>query len=110
MLKVIAIDDEPVALEVIRSLSLKIAFIELVSVFTDAFKASDFLQKEKIDQYLEVFRGAISTRLQRIYDGFMDLKKEGYAVDAIAPQAAIYLTIKIALTGKTTKEGKLLKK
>jgi len=49
MLKAIAIDDEPVALEVIKSLSSKISFIELVAFFTNAFKALDFLQKEKID-------------------------------------------------------------
>jgi DNA-binding LytR/AlgR family response regulator len=49
MLKAIAIDDEPVALEVIKSLSSKISFIELIAFFTDAFKAIDFLQKEKVD-------------------------------------------------------------
>src|SRR5580698_675422 len=49
MLKAIAIDDEPIALEVIKSLSSKISFIELKAYFTDAFKAIDFLQKEKID-------------------------------------------------------------
>jgi DNA-binding LytR/AlgR family response regulator len=49
MLKAIAIDDEPIALEVIKSLSSKISFIELLNCFTDAFKAIDFLQKEKID-------------------------------------------------------------
>jgi len=38
----------------------------------------------------------------------MRLKSEGFSVDAIAPEAAIYLTIKIDLTGKTTEEGKLL--
>ncbi len=38
----------------------------------------------------------------------MQLKKEGFAVDAIAPQAAIYLTIKIDLTGKTGAAGKKL--
>jgi|ERR1022692_2334562 DNA-binding LytR/AlgR family response regulator len=49
MLKAIAIDDEPIALEVIKNLSSKISFIELRAYFTDAFKAIDFLQKEKID-------------------------------------------------------------
>jgi DNA-binding LytR/AlgR family response regulator len=49
MLKAIAIDDEPIALEVIKNLSSKISFIELLDCFTDAFKAIDFLQKEKID-------------------------------------------------------------
>jgi two-component system LytT family response regulator len=49
MLKAIAIDDEPVALEVIKSLSAKISFVELAACFTDAFKAIDLLQQEKID-------------------------------------------------------------
>jgi DNA-binding LytR/AlgR family response regulator len=49
MLKAIAIDDEPVALEVIRNLISKISFIELAGSFTDGFKAIDFLQNEKID-------------------------------------------------------------
>ncbi len=49
MLRAIAIDDEPIALEVIKNLSSKISFIELLAFFTDAFKAIDFLQKEKID-------------------------------------------------------------
>ena len=49
MLRAIAIDDEPVALAVIKSHSSKISFIELTAVFTGAFKAIDYLQKEKID-------------------------------------------------------------
>lgn len=49
MLKAIAIDDEPIALEVIKKLSSRISFIELKDCFTDAFKAIDFLQKEKVD-------------------------------------------------------------
>jgi aspartate aminotransferase len=38
----------------------------------------------------------------------MELKKEGFAVDAIAPEAAIYLTIQINLTGKKTPDGNIL--
>jgi DNA-binding LytR/AlgR family response regulator len=49
MLKAIAIDDEPIALEVIKNLSSKISFIELRVCFTDAFEAIDFLQNEKVD-------------------------------------------------------------
>jgi aspartate aminotransferase len=70
--------------------------------------AKFLLQKDEIDQYLSVFRAAVAIRLQRIYDGLMQLKKEGFAVDAITPQAAIYLTIKIDLTGKKTKDGRPL--
>ena len=49
MLTAIAIDDEPMALEVIRSLSEKIPFIKLQAVFTNAFEAMEYLRKEKPD-------------------------------------------------------------
>ncbi|MBZ4189592.1 LytR/AlgR family response regulator transcription factor [Niabella beijingensis] len=45
----IAIDDEPIALEVIKTLSAKVPFIKLEGVFTNAFEAIDYLQKNKID-------------------------------------------------------------
>jgi len=47
MLKAIAIDDEPMALEVIRNLSAKIPFLSLSATFTNAFEAMDYIQKEK---------------------------------------------------------------
>ena len=36
------------------------------------------------------------------------MKKEGFTVDAITPQAAIYLTIQIDYAGKKTANGNLL--
>lgn len=66
-------------------------------------------QREAIKKYLSHFKTGIEERLRGIYDGFIRLKKEGLDVDAIAPEAAIYLTIKIDLAGKTTSSGKLLK-
>ena len=68
-----------------------------------------FLSKrESINQYLVHFKKGIEERLQRIYNGFMQLKKEGLPVDAIAPEAAIYLTIKIDLAGRKSAAGKTL--
>ncbi len=68
-----------------------------------------FLQnRPAIKKYLSHFKSEIEERLRRIYDGFMQLKSEGVPVDAIAPEAAIYLTIKVALAGKKTTDGKLL--
>ena len=61
-----------------------------------------------IKNYLGHFKNEIEERLRRIYEGFTQLKNEGLQVDAIAPQAAIYLTIKIDLAGKQTPEGKTL--
>ncbi len=49
MLAAIAIDDEPIALEVVKNLSAKIPFIDLKASFTNAFEAIGFLSKEKTD-------------------------------------------------------------
>lgn len=64
---------------------------------------------EDIDAYLQQFKAAVEARLRGIYDGLQQLKREGFSVDAITPQAAIYLTIRIDLAGKTTADGSLLK-
>src|SRR5687768_12233521 len=48
-MKAIAIDDEPMALEVIRSHTSKVPFLELKAEYTDAFKALEYLQKETVD-------------------------------------------------------------
>src|SRR5689334_23670849 len=50
-----------------------------------------------IKKFLDHFKSEIEERLRRIYDGFTQLKNEGLPVDAITPEAAIYLTIKIDL-------------
>lgn len=48
-MKAIAVDDEPMALEVVRSHASKVPFLELKADFTDAFQALEYLQKESID-------------------------------------------------------------
>jgi DNA-binding LytR/AlgR family response regulator len=49
MLKAIAIDDEPIALDVINSLTEKVMFVDLVGYFTNAFEAMTFLNSNPID-------------------------------------------------------------
>lgn len=70
--------------------------------------AGYLMQTQNINSFFKSFKAAIEERLRRIYDGFIQLKNEGFAVDAVAPQAAIYLTVQINLAGKKTAEGKLL--
>lgn len=48
-MKAIAIDDEPIALSVVRSHAEKVPFLELAATFTDAFQAMDYLQREPVD-------------------------------------------------------------
>lgn len=65
-------------------------------------------QTENVNNYTKKFKHAIEQRLRRIYNGFIQLKKDGFTVDAVAPQAAIYLTIQINLVGKKNADGKIL--
>jgi aspartate aminotransferase len=58
--------------------------------------------------FLEVQKKKINERLEGFYKGIMELKKAGHNVDAISPQAAIYLTVQFSLHGKKTAEGKTL--
>jgi len=70
--------------------------------------AKFLFQRDAIKKFLAHFKSEIEQRLREIYNGFMKLKSQGFSVDAIAPEAAIYLTIKVDLKGKTTEDGKLL--
>lgn len=49
MIKAIAVDDEPMALQVIREHSSKISKLDLVDSFTDPIKALNFLNENTID-------------------------------------------------------------
>lgn len=70
--------------------------------------AKYLLKTEAIDKYFVHFKSEVNERLQNIFTGFQQMKAAGFHVDAIAPEAAIYLTIQINYAGKKTAEGKLL--
>ncbi len=61
------------------------------------------------DAFLKSQKEKIYERLQGFYNGITALKKEGFPIDAITPQAAIYLTVQLALHGKKTADGTVLK-
>lgn len=65
---------------------------------------------KKIDEYFADFKAELEVRLNLIYAGFQELKSAGFTVDAVTPQAAIYLTIQIDLVGKITADGTKLVK
>lgn len=48
-LAAIAIDDEPVALAVIRNHAAMVPFLEIKGYFTNAYEAMEFLSREKVD-------------------------------------------------------------
>ena len=70
-------------------------------VATAKYLKQDHLTKA----YLTGFKNQIQLRLEGFFNGFKTLKSEGFNVDAIAPQAAIYLTVQLNLQGLTTSNG-----
>jgi aspartate aminotransferase len=70
---------------------------------------AEYLQQdEALHGYLKSFGSRIQEVLSTLYQGFQQLKAEGFAVDAIEPMGAIYLTIKADYIGKTTPDGEVL--
>ncbi len=68
-----------------------------------------FLQKkDDVDKFFLNYKNELIKRLNIFYDTFTHLKSEGYKVDAIPPQGAIYLTVKLELNGMKTPGGNIL--
>jgi DNA-binding LytR/AlgR family response regulator len=60
-IKCIIVDDEPLAIEVLRSLLEKFDHVEIVSECSDSFQAFDILQKEKVDlMFLDIHMPELS--------------------------------------------------
>lgn len=69
----------------------------------------EYLLKEAdVNSYLDFKREELAYRLNGFYEGFKKLKSEGFPVDAIRPEAALYLTVRFDLKGMKTAEGKVL--
>jgi len=59
--------------------------------------------------YLDGMKQQVGARLSVLSDTMHTLKAEGFDVDAIPPQGAIYLSVRLNLQGKTTPSGQVLK-
>jgi len=67
-----------------------------------------FARTDDVTRFLEQRTRHLSGLLDGFYRGFQSLQKAGLPVDAIAPEGAIYLTVKIDPRGKKTPDGKTL--
>jgi aspartate aminotransferase len=61
-----------------------------------------------VESFLDTFKEGILKRLNGFYNGFKKLKSEGFRVDAIAPMASIFMTVKIDLIGMKYEDGKVI--
>jgi DNA-binding LytR/AlgR family response regulator len=93
-IKCIAIDDEPLALEIIKEYCSKIPFLELIRTFDNALESIDFIKNNKIDllfldiqmeeltgiQLLHVLKNKPNVIFTTAYDTFAI---QGYELDAV---------------------------
>jgi aspartate aminotransferase len=66
-------------------------------------------QENEVNSYLSEIKSNIQNSLNTLHEGFQQLKAEGFKVDSIEPMGAIYLTVKVDYSGKTTPSGDVLK-
>jgi len=59
----------------------------------------------EIDTYHDRMRGEVLNRLQALHDGIVELKSEGFPVDAAIPSGAIYLSARFQMHGQRTADG-----
>lgn len=58
------------------------------------------------DRIIDQHRSMVTERVDALYEGFSKMKAEGFPVDAIPAEGAMYLTVKIDLKGMTLPNGK----
>ena len=58
---------------------------------------------DEVHAFRDVVRKKLDERLEALYDGVLAMKKDGFPVDAIEPQGAIYLSARFDLFGRTVK-------
>ncbi|MBL7767003.1 MAG: pyridoxal phosphate-dependent aminotransferase [Chitinophagaceae bacterium] len=76
------------------------------SPMAEQVATANFLNRsDEVESALVQIRENIHLRLQMIYEGFIQMEKEGYPVAAIAPMAAMYLTIKFSIKNRTLANG-----
>jgi aspartate aminotransferase len=63
---------------------------------------------EAVQVFRDSVRQKLSQRFEALYGGMMDMKKDGFPVDAIEPQGAIYLSARFDLCGRNV-NGTVLK-
>jgi DNA-binding LytR/AlgR family response regulator len=94
MIHCIAIDDEPLALQLISEYCSKISFLKLEKVFTNTDEARAFLQENKVDLlFLDIqmpdingmqFYKGLTTKPPVIFTtAYKDFAAEGFNVDAV---------------------------
>ncbi len=96
--------------DIIDRMKAVLSHVGAWSPMAEQVATARFLKRtEEVDAFLIQNRNEIHQRLDLIFKGIMALQSEGYPVDAIAPMAAMYLTIRFSLKGLKHGEQKIEK-
>jgi aspartate aminotransferase len=57
--------------------------------------------EEAVRTFRAEMNDRVQPRLNALYEGFAEMKNQGYPVDCIEPQGAIYLSLRLDLVGRT---------
>lgn len=71
--------------------------------------AALLLHEDAIADFRSSLIAGVQARLDALFNGITALRNAGHAVEAIAPQGAIYLSARFNLYGKTTPDGTVLR-
>lgn len=94
MIKCIAIDDEPLALQLINEYCAKISFLQLDKVFSNTDEAKNWLQENKVDLLfldiqmpdingLQFYKSLVEKPAVVFTTAYKDFAVEGFNVDAV---------------------------
>lgn len=94
---------------VINKMKAMLSHIGAWSPKAEQLATAAYLTHEpEVTNYLSQIKSELNDRLVSFYKGFSALQDKGFPVNAIEPEAALYLTVQFDLIGKTTQEGKKL--
>lgn len=91
---------------IIAKMKQMIAHIGAWSPKPEQIAVSKFLKDTiEVEKYLSEFKNGLFERLVLLHTTIMDIKATGLDVDAISPQGALYLSVKLNLIGYKTPKG-----
>jgi DNA-binding LytR/AlgR family response regulator len=94
MITCIAIDDEPLALQVIKEFCSRISFLQLEQIFTDTDEAKKYIEQHKVDilfldiqmpdiNGLQFYKSLAEKPIVIFTTAYRDFAVEGFSVDAV---------------------------
>jgi aspartate aminotransferase len=96
--------------DVIKPMSNLLGHVGAWAPRAEQVATAQFLgQAQALREYHGALIGGLQERLQALYAGVQALRVEGFPVDAIEPMGAIYLSVRFALAGRQTPDGRTLR-